>query len=179
MSEWTLARILAGYAALIGGPTLGVAWLMSGRPRPPRPNPRTVSHTLVVCLWDRLVRYRESWVLAVREGMAAERLVAFVLSFGLLWRASVHSLVAAVAYPDGPPSEVDHGLTWTPLPMDRTPLWTARILTVGVGLTLAPMVGWPAWGWPAWAEWTARLYLFAQVGVWVAEPIAIVRDHVK
>jgi len=43
-------------------------------------------------------------------------------------------------------------------------------------VALAALVGWPVWGWPAWVQWVARAYLFAQIGVWVAEPIAIVRE---
>lgn len=120
--------------------------------------------------------YLDGWVADWREGEVPRRVVAFALSFGLLYRAGVHSVVGALSYPDGPPGEVDHGLTWTPLPMDPLPLWTARGLTVGSGLTLAYMTGWPVWGWPEWVQWAARIYLFAQIGVWVAEPIAIIND---
>jgi len=174
-----LARILAGYAVVLAAPTLGVAWLFSGRPSPSvgRIEPRTVPHTIIVCVRDRARAYLDSWVLDYRDGLAGWRLVEFALSLGLLWRAGVHSLVAAAAYPGGPPSAVNHGLCWQPIEMDRTPLWTARIVVAGSGVSLALAVGCPAWGWPAWAEWIARAYLFANVGVWVADPIAILRDH--
>jgi len=175
-----LARILAGYAVVLAAPTLGVAWLFSGRPSPSvgRIEPRTVPHTIIVCVRDRARAYLDSWVLDYRDGLAGWRLAEFALSLGLLWRASVHSLVAAAAYPGGPPGsgDVNHGLCWTPIEMDRTPLWTARIVVAGSGVSLALAVGWPAWGWPAWAAWTARAYLLANVGVWIAEPIAILRD---
>jgi hypothetical protein len=176
-----LARILAGYAVVLAAPTLGVAWLFSGRPSPSvgRIEPRTVPHTIIVCVRDRARAYLDSWMLDYRDGLARWRLAEFALSLGLLWRAGVHSLVAAAAYPGGPPGsgDVNHGLCWTPIEMDRTPLWTARIVVAGSGVSLALAVGWPAWGWPAWAGWIARVYLFANVGVWVAEPIAILRDH--
>lgn len=120
--------------------------------------------------------YLGGWAADWREGDVVRRVVAFVVSFGLLYRGGIHSLVAMFSYPDGPPGGLDHGLVWTPLPMDRTPLWTARVLTVGSGVALAALVGWPVWGWPAWIQWAARAYLFAQIGVWLAEPIAIVRD---
>jgi len=178
-----LARILAGYAVVLGLPTLGVAWLFSGRATPSvgRIEPRTVPHTIIVCVRDRARAYLDSWALDYRDGLARWRLAEFALSLGLLWRAGVHSLVAAAAYPDypdGPPGsgDVDHGLCWQPIEMDRTPLWTARIIVAGSGVILALAVGWPAWGWPAWAAWTARAYLLANVGVWIAEPIAALRD---
>jgi len=173
-----LARIVAGYAVVLGLPTLGVAWLVSGRPVPAvgRIEPRTVPHTILVCLRDRVRAYAESWRLDYRDRVAHWRLVEFALSLGLLWRAGVHSLVAALAYPDGPPGDADHGLCWAPIEMDRTPLWTARIVVAGSGVSLAVQSGWPVWGWPAWAEWIARAYLLSNVGVWVAEPIAIIND---
>lgn len=121
--------------------------------------------------------YLGGWVADWREGEVPWRIAAFLVSFGLLYRGAIHSLVGALSYPEGPPGEVDYGLGWTPLQMDRTPLWTARVLTAGSGVVLAYMTGWPVWGWPPWAAWTARVYLFAQVGVWVAEPIAIMRDY--
>jgi hypothetical protein len=175
----SLARILVGYAVVFGVPTLGVAWLFSGRKTPSMPpiQPKTVPHTIIICVRDRGRAYADSWVLDWRDGVAKWRVVEFAVSLGLLWRACVHSLVAALAYPDGPDGEIDHGLCWTPIEMHRTPLWTARIIVVGSGVSLAVASGWPQWGWPTWVEWMARAYLFANVGVWIAEPIAIVRDY--
>jgi len=182
MSEpLVLGRVLAGWMAVLGGPTLGVAWLLSGAERPtvPRIQPRTLAQTLAVAAWDQAAGYIEGWRLAVQRGMAARRALAFLVSLGLLWRASVHSFVAAVAYPDGPPADVDHGLTWTPLPMDRVPLWTARIAVAGSGASLAVLTGWPVWGFPAAVEWALRAILFGNLAVWLAEPIAMIRDYVK
>jgi hypothetical protein len=182
MSEpLVLGRVLAGWMAVLGGPTLGVAWLLAGRPRPAvsRIQPRTLAQTLAVAAWDQAAGYIEGWRLAVRRGMAARRALAFLVSLGLLWRASVHSFVAAVAYPDGPPADVDHGLVWTPLPMDRVPLWTARIAVAGSGASLAVLTGWPVWGFPAAVEWALRAILLGNLAVWLAEPIAMIRDYVK
>jgi hypothetical protein len=182
MSEpLVLGRVLAGWTAVLGAPTLAVAWLISGRPRPTmsRIQARAAVQTLTVAAWEQAASYIEGWRLAARRGMAARRALAFVISLGLLWRASVHSFVAAVAYPDGPPGDVDHGLVWTPLPMDRVPLWTARIAVAGSGASLAALTGWPEWAFPAAVEWTLRAILIGNLTVWLCEPIAMIRDYVK
>jgi hypothetical protein len=122
--------------------------------------------------------YVGGWRADVRDGEVLNRFLAFVVSFGLLYRAMIHTLVAVGTYPDRD-FEIDYGLVWAPVEMDRGPLWTARILTLGSGLCLAVLTGWPVWAWPEWVQWLARAYLFAQIGVWCAEPIAILRDHVQ
>lgn len=174
--------IVAVWSGLLGVPTLGVVACNTRRRtgRWPWAYGVGVGEVAGVMTAGASTRWREylgGWGADWREGELAHRLAAFLVSFGLLYRVCIHSLVAALSYPGGPPGEVDYGLVWTPLAMDRPPLWTARLLTVGSGVTLAWSVGWPIWGWPAWAAWTARAYLFAQVGVWIAEPIAILRDY--
>jgi len=179
MSE--LAWIVAVWTGLFVAPALGVV-AYNTRSRVGRwpwaydIGAGAVSRTMTAGARTHWREYLDGWAADWREGEVPRRVVAFGLSFGLLYRAGVHSVVGALSYPDGPPGEVDHGLTWTPLPMDPLPLWTARGLTVGSGLTLAYMTGWPVWGWPEWVQWAARMYLVAQIGVWVAEPIAIIND---
>lgn len=176
-----LAAILAVWSGLFGVPTLGVMGYITrsrvGRwPWKYGVGIDDVIGAMTAGAGTRWREYVDGWAADWREGEVPRRVAAFILSFGLVYRAGIHSLVAALSYPDGPPNKMDHGLTWTPLPMDRTPLWTARIVTVGSGLALAMLVGWPVWGWPEWVQWLARAYLFAQCGVWVAEPIAILRE---
>jgi hypothetical protein len=176
-----LLAIVAVWSGLLGVPALGVVayntYSSAGRwPWEYGAGIDDVVGAMTAFAWVRGHEYLDGWAADWREGEVGRRVAAFILSFGLLYRAGIHSLVAALSYPDGPPGEVDHGLVWTPLPMARTPLWTARVLTVGSGLVLAYMTGWPVWGWPAWVQWVARAYLFAQCGVWLAEPIAILRE---
>jgi len=176
-----LLAVLAAWSGLLGPPTLGVAVYNTRRRTGRWPwgygvGAKALSRAMTAGVRRHWREYVDDWAADWRDGEVTHRVAAFALSFGLLYRASIHSLVAALSYPDGPPGEVNHGLVWTPIAMDRTPLWTARVLTVGSGVALAALVGWPVWGWPAWVQWVARAYLFAQIGVWVAEPIAIVRE---
>lgn len=134
-------------------------------------------------LWSAMTaegrEYLDGWQTDRDDGEVLRRVASFVVSLGLLWRAAVHSLVAALSYPDGAPDDINHALVWTPLEMDRIPLWTARILTFGSGLAFISLAPALRWGWPEWAEWIARAYIAAQGGVWVAEPIAMIRDYAR
>jgi hypothetical protein len=174
-----LLRVLAGYVVVFGTPILGITALTTGyRLSKPRVPPRTIGLTAVRCLVDRLQFWTESWRLDYRRGLAGRRLAGFVLSFGLLYRAMIHTLVAVGVAPDRD-HQINYSLCWTPIDLPRGPLWTARLLTVCSGWCLAVLTGWPVWGWEPWLQWVARGYLFAQLGVWCAEPIAIVRDYAR
>lgn len=176
-----LLRIMAVYTGLFVAPPLGVVAhrTASRTGRWPWEYGIDPSHAqrAMTATASRWREYLAGWRADYRDGEIPHRIAAFIVSFGLLYRAGIHSIVAVLSYPGHPDFDVDHGLTWTPIAMDRVPLWTARFLTVGSGLTLAYKTGWPVWGWSVWVQWLARLYLFAQVGVWCAEPIAILRDY--
>lgn len=151
------------------------------------PPVRRVPWTLVLrALTAALTARVLAWVDSVRDdasdGQAANRILSFALSFGLLVRAAVWIAVAAIWMRwegiDRPMSEflLGHDLRRSPLDLPYYVATSARLVSMWAGLSLVVLVGTDVrWGGPWWVTPAARAYLAAQVGVLVLDPMQSLR----
>lgn len=166
-----LAAILAVWIGILGAPTLGVAAVShrssTGRwPRPMRALRRADWQPLWALVRRRWWRWRAS---IASEDEPGRRLLAFLVSGGLILRAGIHA-AAAVAVRDEP--EVDHGLCWTPVQLPLGLEWSCRVVCVLLGLGVAVQAQSMIWPGPPIATTAGRAFVAANAAMLAGDVVA-------
>jgi len=104
------------------------------------------------------------------------RLLAIPVGGALLARAAIWGLFAAAVDPD---SDVETGFRAVPIDIPQPLAWAARLTTCAFGLAAIAGIGVPTWGWGPVATTTAYVWLAANLGVLLGDPLVGMVDAVK